>query len=204
MLENIRLAFQGIWSHMMRSFLTMLGYWGLGLFVRGKPRQNVLFVHDITRVRIVVLRGVNGCSGAPVRIRFLRYGEAAAQGREALFHQFKDGDGFRNQIHGKNAALPGFFHVPDQAVHGIKLVAFQQSHVQLFRPFRNCRQQIRHTHACSRSGNFRKANVQHAAEPKVDEVFQLHQGHQPFVLRFTEQGGKFIARFRLGVNAGDV
>ena len=25
MLENIRLAFQGIWSHMMRSFLTMLG-----------------------------------------------------------------------------------------------------------------------------------------------------------------------------------
>ena len=114
--------------------------WGLGLFVRGKPRQNVLFVHDITRVRIVVLRGVNGCSGAPVRIRFLRYGEAADQGREALFHQFKDGDGFRNQIHGKNAALPGFFHVPDQAVHGIKLVAFQQGYVQFFRPFRNCRQ----------------------------------------------------------------
>ena len=25
MLENIRLAFQGIWSHKMRSFLTMLG-----------------------------------------------------------------------------------------------------------------------------------------------------------------------------------
>ena len=25
MIENIRLAFQGIWSHMMRSFLTMLG-----------------------------------------------------------------------------------------------------------------------------------------------------------------------------------
>ena len=25
MLENIRLSFQGIWSHKMRSFLTMLG-----------------------------------------------------------------------------------------------------------------------------------------------------------------------------------
>ena len=25
MFENIRLAFQGIWSHKMRSFLTMLG-----------------------------------------------------------------------------------------------------------------------------------------------------------------------------------
>ena len=25
MLENIRLAFRGIWSHKMRSFLTMLG-----------------------------------------------------------------------------------------------------------------------------------------------------------------------------------
>ncbi len=25
MIENIRLAFQGIWSHKMRSFLTMLG-----------------------------------------------------------------------------------------------------------------------------------------------------------------------------------
>ena len=25
MIENIRLAFQGIWSHLMRSFLTMLG-----------------------------------------------------------------------------------------------------------------------------------------------------------------------------------
>ncbi len=27
MFENIRLAFQGIWSHKMRSFLTMLGYY---------------------------------------------------------------------------------------------------------------------------------------------------------------------------------
>ena len=25
MLENVRLSFQGIWSHKMRSFLTMLG-----------------------------------------------------------------------------------------------------------------------------------------------------------------------------------
>ena len=25
MIENIRLAFQGIWAHKMRSFLTMLG-----------------------------------------------------------------------------------------------------------------------------------------------------------------------------------
>ena len=25
MIENIRLSFQGIWSHKMRSFLTMLG-----------------------------------------------------------------------------------------------------------------------------------------------------------------------------------
>ena len=25
MLENLRLSFQGIWSHKMRSFLTMLG-----------------------------------------------------------------------------------------------------------------------------------------------------------------------------------
>ncbi len=25
MLENIRLSFQGVWSHKMRSFLTMLG-----------------------------------------------------------------------------------------------------------------------------------------------------------------------------------
>ena len=39
--------------------------WGLGLFVRGKPRQNVLFVHDITRVRIVVLRGVNDVLALP-------------------------------------------------------------------------------------------------------------------------------------------
>ena len=89
-------------------------------------------------------------------------------------------------------------------MHGIKLVAFQQGYVQLFRPFRNCCQQIRHTHACSRSGDFRKVNVQHAAEPEVDEVFQLYQSRQPFVLRFSEQGRKFISRFRLGVNAGDV
>ena len=33
---------------------------------------------------------------------------------------------------------------------------------------------------------------------------KLYQSRQPFVLRFSEQGRKFISRFRLGVNAGDV
>ena len=34
MLENIRLSFQGIWSHKMRSFLTMLGIiFGIGAII---------------------------------------------------------------------------------------------------------------------------------------------------------------------------
>ena len=33
MFENIRLAFQGIWSHKMRSFLTMLGIIGIASII---------------------------------------------------------------------------------------------------------------------------------------------------------------------------
>ena len=36
------------------------------------------------------------------------------------------------------------------------------------------------------------------------EGFHFHQRGKPFIFRFAEQGGMFIARFRLGVNAGDV
>ena len=58
MLENIRLSFQGIWSHKMRSFLTMLGIIiGIGAIPDGVP-----VISDDTMQQILAVDGVEEAS----------------------------------------------------------------------------------------------------------------------------------------------